>query len=148
AASRGAVRRSLAVLFSVGGAQGALLPHPAVLLFLAEPCEQSRRGAERPELEDDPAVLFVLRDEEHPLAFRDHVDRLFERDLVVAFPFLSARQIEPFHVQEQQATSSLPDPSLSLLDERLLRKGEGLEDQVLERAISDDLVAAVEARFV
>src|SRR6266566_2256571 len=62
--------------------------------------EQSRRCAERSKLEDDPAMRFVLRDEEYALAFWDHVDCLFERNLVVAFPLLAAGEIEPFHVQQ------------------------------------------------
>jgi hypothetical protein len=140
--------RSLAILFPVRGAQRAFLSLPAVLLLFLEPREQSRRRAERPELEDDPAVLLVLRHEEDALALRNHVDRLFERNLVVAFPLLSTGEVEPFHVQQEESPSSLPDPALPLLDERLLRKGDGLEDEVLERAISDDLVAAVEDGFV
>src|SRR2546422_2623700 len=140
--------RSLAILFPVRRTQRAFLSLPAVLLLFLEPREQSRRCAERSKLEDDPAMHFVLRDEEDALALWDHVDRLFERDLVVAFPLLAAGEIEPFHVQQEQSPSSLPDPALPLLDERLLRKCDGLEDEVLERAIPDDLIAAVEDRLV
>src|SRR5712691_6611802 len=119
-----------------------------MLLLFLEPREQSRRCAERPELEDDPTMRLILRDEEHAPAFWDHVDRLFERDFVVAFPLLAAGEIEPFHVQQEESPSSLPHPPLPLFDERLLRKGDGLEDEVLERAIPDDLVAAMEDRLV
>src|SRR5437773_1786246 len=56
-----ATARSLAVLFAVRGAQGALLAFPAMLLLVLEPREQTRRRAERPELEHDLAVLLVLR---------------------------------------------------------------------------------------
>src|SRR5947207_3021193 len=48
-------------LFAVRGAQGALLAFPAMLLLVLEPREQTRRRAERPELEHDLAVLLVLR---------------------------------------------------------------------------------------
>src|SRR5256712_12554262 len=66
--------RSLAILFPVRRAQRAFLSLPAVLLLFLEPREQSRRRAERPELEDDPAVLLVLRHAEDALALRNHVD--------------------------------------------------------------------------
>src|SRR5207302_10064318 len=120
--------RSLAIFFAVRGAQGALLAFPAVLLFVLEPREQPRRSTERPELEDDLAVLLVLRFQEHAFALVDHVDCLLERDLAVAFPFLTAREVEPFHVQEEEPSPGLPHPSFPLFDERLLRERDRFED--------------------
>src|SRR5437899_1839670 len=136
------------ILFAVGGPKGPFLPLPAVLLLLFEPREQSRRRTERPEFEDDLAMFFVFRDEEHPPTLRDHVDGLLERDLVVAFPFLAAWEVEPFHIEEEDPSPSLPHPSFSLFDERFFREGHRFEDDVLQRAVPDDLIAAVEDRLV
>src|SRR2546428_492764 len=147
-AGRTADGRSLAILLSIWRAQRAFLPLPAVLLLLLEPRKQSRRRTERPELEDDLAMFLVLRDKEHPLALRNHIDRLLERNLVVAFPFLAAGKIEPFHVEEEDPSPGLPHPSFALLDERLLCECHGLEDDVLEGAVPDDLVAAMEDGLV
>src|SRR5437879_5819900 len=140
--------RPLAILFPVRRAQCALLPLPAVLLLLLEPRKQSRRRTERPELEDDLAMFLVLRDKEHPLALRNHIDRLLERNLVVAFPFLAAGKIEPFHVEEEDPSPSLPPPSFAFLNERPLCDGHWLEEDVLEGAVPDDLVAAMEDGLV
>src|SRR5439155_26894215 len=143
-----ATARSLAILFAVRGAQGALLAFPAVLLLVLEPRQQPRRRAERPELEDDLAVFLVLRFQEHAFALVDDVDRLLERDFVVAFPFLTAREVEPFHVEEEEPPPGLPHPSFPLFDERLLRERDRFEDGVLQGAISDDLIATGEDGFV
>src|SRR5213080_1690772 len=121
---------------------------PAVLLLLLEPREQSGRRTKRPELEDDLAMFLVLRHEEHPPALRDDIDRLLERNLVVAFPLLATREVEPFHIEEEDSSAGLPHPSFALLDERPLCKGHGLEDDVLEGAVADDLVATIEDGLV
>src|SRR5713226_5816364 len=145
---RAADGRSLAIFLPVWRAQRPFLPLPAVLLLFLEPRKQSRRRTERPELEDDLAMFLVLREEEHPPALRNHIDCLLERNLVIPFPFLAAREIEPFHVEEQDSSPRLPHPSFSLLDERLLCEGHGFEYDVLEGAVPDDLVAAVEDGLV
>src|SRR3989475_9461656 len=147
-AGRGTEWRPLTIFFSVRRAQRALLPLAAVLLLVLEPREQSRRRTERPELEDDLAMLRVLRLQEDAFPFVEHVDRFLERDLVVAFPFLASGEVEPLHVQEEEPPPGLPHPSLPLLHERLLRQGHGFEDGVLEGAVSDDLIAAGEDGLV
>src|SRR3989441_4394298 len=124
------------------------LPLPAVLLLLLEPREQPGRRTERPELEDDLAMFLVLRHQEHPSTLRDDIDRLLERNLVVALPFLAAGKIEPFHIEEEGSSAGLPHPSFALLDERLLCEGHGLEDDVRAGAVPDDLVAAMEDGLV
>src|SRR6266516_1162315 len=140
--------RTLAVRFAVRGSQGAFVALPAVFLLVLEPREEAGRGAERPELEDHLAVLLVLRLQEYPPAFGDHIDRLLERNLVEPFPFLAARQIKPVGIEEEEAPSGLPHPSLPRVHERLLRHGDRLIDFILELAIPDDLVAAGEDRLV
>src|SRR6266480_803745 len=110
--------------------------------------EKEHRRADRPEFEDDLAVFLVLRFQEHTFPLVDHVDRLLERNLVVVFPFLTSREVEPFHVEEEEPPPGLPHPSLPLFDERLLRQGHGFEDGVLQGAVPDDLIAAGEDGFV
>src|SRR3989475_3610435 len=136
------------ILLAVRGPKRPFLPLPAVLLLLLEPREQPGRRTERPELEDDLAMFLVLRHDEHPPTLRDDIDRLLERNLVVAFPLLATREVEPFHIEEEDPSPGLPHPSFALLDERPLCKGHGLEDDVLERAIADDLVATMEDGLV
>src|SRR5207249_8961 len=136
------------IFLAVRGPKRPFLPLPAVLLLLLEPREQPGRRTERPELEDDLAMFLVLRHEEHPPALRDDIDRLLERNLVVALPFLATREVEPFHIQEEDSSAGLPHPSFALLDERPLCKGHGLEDDVLEGAVADDLVSTMEDGLV
>jgi len=78
-------------------------------------------------------LLLVLRDEEHALPFRNHVDRLFERNLVISFPFLAAGEIEPFHVQQEESPTGLPDPA-SRCSTSVFFVRRRFEDEVLERA--------------
>jgi hypothetical protein len=119
-----------------------------MLLLVLQPREEAGRGPEGPELEYDLAVLRVLRLKLDPLALMDHVNRLFEGDLVVMLALLAAREVHPRHVEEEEPSSRLPHPPLPRLDQGLLRKGDGLEDRVVQGAVSDDLVVAREDGLV
>src|SRR3989475_1665910 len=118
------------IFLAVRGPKRPFLPLPAVLLLLLEPREQPGRRPERPELEDDLAMFLVLCHEEHPPALRDDIDRFLERNLVVAFPLLATREVEPFHIEEEDSSAGLPHPSFPLLDGRLLCAGPRPEDGV------------------
>src|SRR6266516_6869716 len=140
--------RTLAVRFAVRGSQGAFVALSAVYLLVLEPREEAGRGAERPELEDHLTVLGVLGLQQHPPAFWHHIDRLLAGNLVEPLPFLATLEVEPVGIQEEEAPSGLPHPSLPRIHERLLRHGHRLVDLILEFAIPDDLVAAGEDRLV
>src|SRR3989449_8030007 len=103
------------IFLGVRGAKRPFFPLPAVLLLLPEPREQPGRRTERPELEDHLAMFLVLRHEEHPPALRDDIDRLLERNLVVAFHLLATREVAPFHTEEEDSSAGLALPTFAVL---------------------------------
>src|SRR5438093_9322974 len=89
------------------GPERPVFPLPAALLPLLDPRQAPVRRPERPELEDHLAMFLVLRHEEHPPTLRDDIDRLLERNLVVALPFRATRQVEPLHLEEEASLAGL-----------------------------------------